>query len=126
MGFDSQGNVTNHTEYGHPSWEQIVDMSTKVLTFLDIGGHEKYTTKVMSSLCSFYPDYALIIISAAQKVTPVTEQHLNLACIFEIPITIVITHVDLITEGEIYTLKSEVLLLTKFVCLMYIKDRKSY
>ena len=108
MGFDSQGNVTNHTEYGHPSWEQIVDMSTKVLTFLDIGGHEKYTTKIMSSLCSFYPDYALIIISATESLTAVTEQHLKLACIFELPITIAITHVDLVSEGEIYNLKSGV------------------
>lgn len=108
MGFDSQGNVTNHTEYGHPSWEQIVDMSTKVLTFLDIGGHEKYTTKIMSSLCSFYPDYAFIIIPATQRITTVTEQHIKLACIFEMPITIVITRVDLVGEGELYTIKTEV------------------
>lgn len=108
MGFDSQGNVTNHTEYGHPSWEQIVDMSTKVLTFLDIGGHEKYTTKVMSSLCSFYPDYALIIISAIEPLTAVTEQHLKLAYIFELPITIVITHIDLVSEAEVDNRKSDV------------------
>ncbi len=64
MGFDSKGNVANHCQYGNLSWEEIVDASTKLLTFIDLGGHEKYLKTILFGLCSHYPDYAIIVVSA--------------------------------------------------------------
>jgi GTPase len=75
---------------------------------LDIGGNEKYTTKIISGLCSLYPDYALIVVSATKGVTPIAEQHIKLAVVFEVPIIIVITHVDLVTETEAYSIRDDV------------------
>jgi len=75
---------------------------------MDIGGHEKYTPKIVSGLCSFYPDYTIIVVSAVDGVTNITEQHLNIACVFGMPYVIVITHVDLINENRLYELKNMV------------------
>ena len=48
LGFDSQGNVINNSDINiNPSWEEIVNYSTKVLTFIDVGGHEKYANKMI-------------------------------------------------------------------------------
>ena len=114
LGFDSQGNVTNHSELGNPSWEQIVDSSTKVLTFIDLGGHEKYTKTIITELCSEYPDYSIVVISAKQGVTKVTEQHLKLATLFNVPIIIVITSSDLVNQLRIDQIKSHVINLNIF------------
>lgn len=100
--------MTNHTDTGHASWEQIVDTSTKILTFLDIGGHEKYTTKIVSGLCSFYPDYTLIVVSAVQGVTAMAEKHLKLACVFGVPFIIAVPHADLATQKDLFDLRSNV------------------
>lgn len=94
LGFDSQGNITNYSEYGNNTWDEIVDASTKIFTIMDIGGHEKYTTKTINYLCTLYPDYTLITISATQGVTNITENHIKLALTFDIPIVVVITHMD--------------------------------
>lgn len=78
------------------------------MTFLDTGGHEKYTTKIVSGLCSFYPDYTLIVISAAEGVTSIAEKHLKLACFFGVPFIIAVTHIDLVDSSDLFDLRSNV------------------
>ena len=38
--------------------------SSKVITFIDVGGNEKYTKSLIKGLCVHYPDYALIVVEA--------------------------------------------------------------
>lgn len=57
LGFDSEGKVTNYNDFGKCSWEQIVNNSIKMLTFIDIGGGEKYSKSLVSSICALSPDY---------------------------------------------------------------------
>ena len=42
LGFDSKGKVTNISKFGIQTWQQIVQESSKVLTFIDVAGSEKY------------------------------------------------------------------------------------
>ena len=42
----------------------MLNESTKVLTLIDVGGHKKAEKQVVSSLCSFFPEYAIMVISA--------------------------------------------------------------
>lgn len=101
MGFDSQGNIVNNSSLINSSWEEIVDMSTKILTFIDIGGHEKYSKTLVSGFCSQYPEYSLLVVSVLQGISKVTEQHIQMANLFQIPLIIVITHIDLAKETQI-------------------------
>lgn len=65
LGFDCQGEViTNRNKFGLLSWAQIVEASTKILTFIDVAGNEKYAKTMIRGLCSHYPDYALILIDS--------------------------------------------------------------
>jgi len=95
-----------------------VDSSTKILTFMDIGGHEKYTTKIVSGLCSFYPDYTLVVISAVEGITYITEQHLKIACVFGVPYFIVMTHIDLVNENHLCELRSNVILIVILITFL--------
>jgi len=91
----------NHSSLTNSSWEEIVDMSTKILTFIDIGGHEKYSKTLVSGFCSQYPEYALLVVSVLQGISKVTEQHIQMANLFQIPLIVVFTHIDLAKETQI-------------------------
>jgi len=38
--------------------------SSKVITFIDVGGNERYAKQLIKGLCVHYPDYALIVVDA--------------------------------------------------------------
>jgi GTPase len=49
---------------------EIIQDSAKIITFIDVGGNEKYAKTLIRGLCDHYPDYALIVVDAlncAQK-----------------------------------------------------------
>jgi GTPase len=39
IGFDSNGKIYNQSIIS--SWENLLDLSTKIMTFIDVGGHKK-------------------------------------------------------------------------------------
>lgn len=42
LGFDAQGEVVNSKSERQPTWQEIVAQSTKVVSFFDMAGHERY------------------------------------------------------------------------------------
>lgn len=42
LGFDSVGNVVNKPDHGTLDWVKICEKSAKVITFIDLAGHERY------------------------------------------------------------------------------------
>lgn len=94
IGFDSEGNIVNHN-LSKKTIENTVKMSTKILTFIDMGGDAKYIKFVVPGFLSHYPDYAMILISAQQQeLPPQYIQYLEYAIFLEIPILVVITFCD--------------------------------
>ena len=47
--------------------ETWLDDSNKLLTFIDVGGDKKSEKQLVSSLCSFFPEYALWVVSGLCK-----------------------------------------------------------
>lgn len=66
LGFNSKGEVTNQSKFGNVSWPQIMEDSSKVITFIDVGGNERYAKTLVRGLCIHYPDYALIVVDAKE------------------------------------------------------------
>ena len=100
LGFDFQGEIiTNRNKFGPLSWAQIVEASTKILTFIDVAGNEKYAKTMIRGLCSHYPDYALILIDPTQGgLSKTCIDHFKLAFTFNVPVIILITKIDLVNE----------------------------
>ena len=42
LGFDSSGAVVNKPEHGNLDWVRVCEKSSKVITFIDLAGHERY------------------------------------------------------------------------------------
>jgi GTPase len=80
------------------STEKWLDNTSKVLTFIDVGGHKKAQKQLVSSLCSYFPEYALWVVSGVNK-SPINPDTLELANIFHLPLIVVITHVDLMDKA---------------------------
>lgn len=76
--------------------------SSKILTFVDVAGNEKYAKTMIRGICSHYPDYVLMIVDAKSKLTPIAVDHFKLALAFNVPIIIVITKIDLVNKDDLF------------------------
>jgi len=66
IAFDSKGEVYNEAKNRMPL-ETWLDDSNKLLTFIDVGGDKKSEKQLVSSLCSFFPEYVLWVVNGLCK-----------------------------------------------------------
>ncbi|NHJ33477.1 MAG: elongation factor 1-alpha [Asgard group archaeon] len=95
MGYDSKGLIVNYDSIGEQSWTKIIEGSSKVLTFIDLGGHEKYLKTTLFGLTGHKPDYVLLVVGANMGVVGMTKEHLGIALALKVPIVIVVTKTDI-------------------------------
>ena len=67
LGFDSEGNVVNKPDShgGSLEWTKICEKSTKVITFIDLAGHEKYLKTTVFGMTGHLPDFCMLMVSEA-------------------------------------------------------------
>jgi elongation factor 1-alpha len=94
MGFDEHRDVitSRHGDAG------IARKAQRVVSLMDLAGHEKYLKTTISGLSRGMADYALVLVNAAQPPTHMTMHHLGLCTACGIPVVIVITKVDACPE----------------------------
>ena len=98
MGFDANNKqvlperfVQNKNKY----WSEIVKKSTKIVTLIDLCGHEKYLKTTMFGLVGLAPDYSMIIIGANMGISRMTKEHLGISLALKIPFLCVLTKIDM-------------------------------
>jgi GTPase len=103
MGFKEQTQVQPHKilDKKNNSWNKIIKDSDKIVSLIDLCGHEKYLKTTIFGLTGLVPDYAMIIVGANMGVQRMTKEHLGIALALNVPIIIVITKID-IAPAEIY------------------------
>tara|TARA_B100000424_G_scaffold265933_1_gene256330 strand:- start:1971 stop:3221 length:1251 start_codon:yes stop_codon:yes gene_type:complete len=74
---------------------KIMDEKRKILSLIDLAGHEKYLKTTMSGITGLFVDYGLILVSANMGITKMTKEHLALLLYQKIPIIILITKIDM-------------------------------
>lgn len=102
LGFDEHGEVTNKSDFEGNDWDdqgsdwsQILESSNKVVTFIDLAGHEGYMKTTLYGLVSQFPDYILVAVAADKGVSSMTKQHLSLGVALQVPLLVVCTRIDL-------------------------------
>ncbi|BAM79763.1 conserved GTP binding protein of unknown function [Cyanidioschyzon merolae strain 10D] len=98
MGFDSAGHVVNYTNVTtnrQLSWAEIVTNSSKLITFCDLAGHEKYLKTTMFGLTAHAPDYCMMVVALNQGVLRMTQEHFAIALALKIPVFVVFSKSDL-------------------------------
>jgi GTPase len=96
MGFDDSGRHICQSSGGRKmTWEDVSSHASKVITFLDLAGHEKYLKTTVFGMTGCAPDYVMLIIGSNAGVIGMTREHLGLALALNVPVLIVITKVDM-------------------------------
>jgi GTPase len=65
MGFDKNGVQyvpSRFNQNKNKYWNEVVENSKKIVTIVDLCGHEKYLKTTMFGLTGLVPDYAMIVI----------------------------------------------------------------
>jgi len=76
------------------TWQQIVQQSRQLVTFIDLCGHEKYLKTTIFGLVGLCPDYAMIVVNANAGFQRMSREHLGIALSLGIPFFFVVTKVD--------------------------------
>jgi GTPase len=102
MGFDEDGKqifpdrfVQNKNKY----WGEIVKRSKKIVTLIDLCGHEKYLKTTMFGLVGMVPDYSMIIVGSNMGISRMTKEHLGITLALKIPFFVVLTKVDMCPDN---------------------------
>jgi GTPase len=69
--------------------------NTKVVSFIDLAGHEKYLKTTIFGVTGLFPDYGIVVIGANTGITKLTREHLGILLYLKVPFIIAITKVDL-------------------------------
>ncbi|XP_054274063.1 GTP-binding protein 1 [Macrosteles quadrilineatus] len=95
LGFDSMGNVVNKPEHGSLDWVKICEKSSKVITFIDLAGHERYLKTTVFGMTGHAPDFGMLMVGANAGIVGMTKEHLGLALALSVPVFVVVTKIDM-------------------------------
>jgi GTPase len=99
LGFDATGAITNQVQFGS-TWDNIVDKSIKILSFMDVGGDKKFSSTQIRTLMTNIPDYAMLFINPVDKMTEVSKEHFRMAKSLQVPMIVILTHSDMVTPDQ--------------------------
>lgn len=99
LGFDSKSNpIISHGALKKSSatsgWEEITDKAAKVLSFVDLAGHEKYLKTTVFGMTGSAPEFAMLMVGANAGMIGMSKEHLGIALSLGIPVLVVITKID--------------------------------
>jgi len=105
---------------------KIVEQADKVVSFVDVPGHEPWLRTAIRGLIGQNIDYGLLVVAADDGVTHITKEHLGLLLAISLPIIICITKIDKIGERRIGEVEQQIENLLKYIGRVpfTIKDEK--
>ena len=90
IGFDECGNVLGNCA----NEAEIAKKSARVVSLMDVAGHEKHFKTTVAGLSMGMADYALVLVNSSQPPTIMTMHHLRLCAACGVPVVIVMTKID--------------------------------
>ncbi|PRW56451.1 GTP-binding 1 [Chlorella sorokiniana] len=92
---DSRGDILNDPSFRTQSIADYVKQASKVVTLVDLAGHERYFKTTAYGLTGHLPDYACLIVGANAGVVGMCKEHLGVALALKVPVFFVVTKIDL-------------------------------
>jgi GTPase len=103
LGFDQFGNViSKHNEM--MTAEEISEMSTKLISFMDLAGHRRYMRTTIQAVSGYAPHFIALVI-ASGNLNQMTIENLQIIKAFKIPFFVILTKIDLVSPDDNGTLK---------------------
>ena len=101
MGFKKDGAQIfpdRYVQSKNKYWKDVVKDAHKIISLIDLCGHEKYLKTTMYGLVGTKPDYVMIVVGANLDLSKMTKEHLGIVLALEIPFFVVITKTDMVAE----------------------------
>ncbi|KAN0062925.1 hypothetical protein ACQY0O_004746 [Thecaphora frezii] len=99
MGFDSQGSPVTNSNGAEPgrkmSWEEVCAKASKVISFIDLAGHERYLKTTVFGMTGCLPDFVMLMVGANAGLIGMSKEHLGIALALSVPVIVCITKVDM-------------------------------
>ncbi|SNX86673.1 probable GTP-binding protein 1 [Melanopsichium pennsylvanicum] len=101
MGFDSKGKPVHNAagpgqEPGRKmSWEDVCAKSSKVISFIDLAGHERYLKTTVFGMTGCLPDFVMLMVGANAGLIGMSKEHLGIALALSVPVIVCITKIDM-------------------------------
>ena len=76
----------------------------KIISFIDLAGHEKYLKTTVYGVTGLFPDYGIVVIGANTGITKLTREHIGILFYLKIPFIVCITKIDLAPRHVYQTL----------------------
>ena len=111
LGFEIDGKIVERTK--KVSSEDICKQSFKLITFLDLAGHEKYLKTTMFGLAGCSPDYVMMMVGANAGMIGMAKEHLFLAFALNVPVFCVITKIDMCPADILSTTQAQLFKILK-------------
>lgn len=100
VGYDDNGKNVSYYNNRMLAWPDIVKNSSKIISFYDLAGHEKYLKTTIFGLSASCPDLCIIMVGANRGVLRMTREHIFLCVTLGIPFCIIVTKVDMVENNE--------------------------
>jgi GTPase len=96
LGFDSNGRSVNEScvHGSRLQWTEVCVRSTKVLSLLDLAGHERYLKTTIFGLTGLQPHCALLMVGGNAGLIGMGREHLGLCLALSLPVFVVVSKVD--------------------------------
>jgi GTPase len=78
------------------TWEEICDQASKIISFIDLAGHERYLRTTVFGLTGCAPDYAMLMVGGNAGLIGMSKEHLGIAVTLGVPVMVVITKIDMV------------------------------
>jgi len=80
---------------------KTIVVDKREISLIDLCGHEKYLKTTLFGITGYFPDYAILIVSANRGLVKMTKEHLGILLYMKIPFIILVTRID-VTPDNIY------------------------
>ncbi|KZV66905.1 GTP-binding protein 1 [Peniophora sp. CONT] len=76
-------------------WEEICARSAKIITFIDLAGHERYLKTTLYGLTSGAPSCVILMVGANAGIIGMSKEHLAISLALNVPVAVCITKTDM-------------------------------
>ncbi|KAG0278151.1 hypothetical protein BGZ95_004577 [Linnemannia exigua] len=96
LGFDAKSVPVPTMSHGRNApWDEICGKAAKVLSFIDLAGHERYLKTTVFGMTGCAPDFVMLMIGSNAGIVGMTKEHLGLSLALGVPVLVVITKIDM-------------------------------
>lgn len=78
------------------TWEEISEKSSKIISFIDLAGHERYLRTTVFGLTGCAPDYIMLMVGGNAGLIGMSKEHLGIAVSLGVPVVVVVTKIDMV------------------------------